>query len=59
MLIHAFMKLMDGKNEEYPYAASVVKAAGGPSGFEKDWKTEGYKNAVDKGKSQTGMVNAQ
>lgn len=36
------MKTMDGKYEEYPLAGTVVKAMGGPSGWEKAWRTEGY-----------------
>ena len=30
-LIHALMKQIDGKWNLFPYAASVVKAIGGPS----------------------------
>lgn len=58
-LVHAILKMVDGKWEEYPYAASVVKASGGPSGFEKNWKFEGFDNAKKKGIEQTQMVNAQ
>lgn len=58
-LIHAILKSVDGNWEQYPYAASVVKASGGPSGFEKNWKFEGFDNAYKKGKDQTQMVNAQ
>lgn len=58
-LIHAFCKIVDGEWEQYPYAASVVKAMGGPSGYEKNWKFEGFDNAFKKGKDQSQMVNAQ
>ena len=58
-LIHALLKSVDGNWDDYPYAASVVKASGGPSGFEKNWKFEGFDNAYKKGKDQTQMVNAQ
>lgn len=58
-LLHALFKTVDGNWQEYPYAASVVKAVGGPSGFEKNWKFEGFENAYKKGKEQTQMVNAQ
>jgi hypothetical protein len=57
-LIHALFKMLDGDWEKYPYAASVMKALGGPGGFETTWK-EGYKKAKDKGKEQTKMVNKQ
>lgn len=57
-LIHALMKQIDGKWDQFPYAASVVKAIGGPSGFEKNWKFEGFENAKKKGIEQTQMVNA-
>ena len=40
--------MIDGKWDEFPYAASVVKAVGGPGGFEKNWKMEGYENAKKK-----------
>jgi hypothetical protein len=56
-LIHAFCKTIDGDWEDYPYAASVVKAMGWPSGFEKNWKFEGYDGAYKKGKEQTQMVS--
>ncbi len=59
MLLHALFKSIDGNPEKFPYAASVVKAIGGPGWFEKDWKFEGYKNAMQKWKDQTGMVDAQ
>jgi hypothetical protein len=59
MLLHALFKSIDGNPDKFPYAASVVKAIGGPGGFEKDWKFEGTKNAIQKGKDQTTMVNAQ
>jgi hypothetical protein len=59
-LIHALFKMLDGKWwDTYPYAASVMKAMGGPSGFEKMWKFEWYENAYKKGKEQSQMVNAQ
>lgn len=58
-LIHGLLKTIDGKWDEFPYAASVVKASGGPSGFEKNWKFEGFDKAYQKGKDQTQMVNAQ
>ena len=58
-LIHALFKSIDGNPEQFPYAAGVVKSIGGPGWYEKDWKFEWYKNAVQKGKDQTGMVNAQ
>lgn len=47
-LIHAVMKSVDGNWSQYPYAASVVKAIGGPSGYEKNWKFEGFDNARKK-----------
>ena len=59
LLLHALFKSIEGNPEKYPYAASVVKAIGGPGGFEKDWKFEGTKNAIQKGKDQTTMVDAQ
>jgi hypothetical protein len=59
MLIHALFKSIDGNYEKYPYAASVVKAIGGPGAFEKDWDFEGRKNAMQKWRDQTTMVNAQ
>jgi hypothetical protein len=41
-------------------AGAVVKAMGGPSGWEKAWRTEGIKNAYDKGIRQgTDVVNAE
>lgn len=58
-LLHALFKSIDWNPEEFPYAASVVKAIGGPGGFEKDWKFEGFENAYEKWKKQTTMVNAQ
>lgn len=58
-LLHALFKSIDGNPEKYPYAASVVKAIGWPGGFEKDWKFEGTKNAMQKWRDQTTMVNAQ
>ena len=39
-LIHGLFKEIDGDWDKYPYAASVVKAIGGPGGFEKTWKFE-------------------
>lgn len=59
MLLHALFKSIDGNPDEFPYAASVVKAIWWPGWFEKDWKFEGTKNAIQKGKDQTGMVNPQ
>ena len=59
MLLHALFKSIDGDWSLYPYAASVVKAIGGPGGFERGWKMEGTKNAIQKGKDQTIGVNAQ
>lgn len=58
-LIHGLFKMIDGKWDEFPYAASVVKAVGGPGGFEKNWKMEGYENAKKKWNDQTKMVSAQ
>lgn len=58
-MIHALLKTIDGNWDKHLYAASVMKANGGPSGFEKIWKFEGYDNAYKKGKDQTQMVNAQ
>ena len=42
------MKSMDGNYDEYPLAATVVKAMGWPSGWEKAWRTEGYDWAYQK-----------
>lgn len=58
-MIHSLFKTIDGNWNDYPYAASVIKALGGPSGYEKMWKFEGYETAYKKGKDQTQMVNAQ
>jgi hypothetical protein len=58
-LIHAIMKQVDGKWDQFLYAASVVKAIGWPSGFEKNWKLEGFDNAKKKWLEQTQMVSAQ
>lgn len=58
-LLHALFKNIDGDWEQYPYAASVMKALGWPSGFEKIWKFEGFDNAMKKWKEQSQMVNAQ
>lgn len=51
-MIWWFMKSMDGNWDQYPLAATVVKAMGGPSGWEKAWRTEGYEWAYEKGKRQ-------
>jgi hypothetical protein len=58
-LIHALFKTVDGNWTDFPYAASVVKAMWGPSGFEKLWKFEWFENAKKKWIEQTQMVNAQ
>lgn len=58
-LIHAMFKLVDGKWETFPYAASVVKATGWPGGFQKTWQIDGYDSAYKKGMEQTSMVSAQ
>ena len=46
--IYGFMKIMDGQAEKYPIAAALIKASGGPSGYEKVWRTEGSENARQK-----------
>ena len=56
-LIHALMKQIDGKWNLFPYAASVVKAIGGPSWYEKNYRTEWFDSAKKKGVDQTQMVN--
>jgi hypothetical protein len=59
-MIWGFMKTMDGKYDEYPLAATVVKAMGGPSGWEKAWRTEGFDGAYEKGIRQgADTVNAK
>ncbi len=58
-LMHALMKILDGKWSEFPYAAWVVKAIGWPGGFENTWKFEGFDKAHEKWVKQTQMVNAQ
>ncbi len=58
-LLHALFKSIDGNPDQFPYAASVVKAIGGPGGYEASWHKEGTTNAIQKWKDQTRMVNAQ
>jgi hypothetical protein len=58
-LLHALFKSIDWNPDDFPYAASVVKAIGWPGGFEKMWKFEGFDGAYKKWKDQTQMVNAQ
>lgn len=59
-MIWGFMKTMDGNYEDYPVASTVVKAMGGPSGWEKAWRTEGFDGAYEKGKRQgDDTVNVQ
>lgn len=47
-MIWGFMKMMDGKSDEYPVAATLVKAMGGPSGFENAWRKDGFDGAYEK-----------
>ncbi len=54
--IYGFMKIIDGKADEYPVAAALIKASGGPGGFEKAWRTEGAEQARQKGERQAGAV---
>ena len=59
-MIWGFMKMMDGNHEKYPVAATLVKAMGGPSGFENAWRKDGFDGAYEKGIRQAGdLVNAQ
>lgn len=59
-MIWWFMKMMDGKSEEYPIAATLVKAMGGPSGFENAWRKDGFNGAYEKWVRQAGdLVNAE
>lgn len=57
--IYGFMKIIDGKADEYPIPAALIKASGGPGGFEKAWRTEGAENARQKGERQAGAVPNQ
>ncbi len=57
--IYGFMKIIDGKAEEYPIAAALIKASGGPGGFEKAWRTEWAENARQKWERQAGAVPNQ
>lgn len=41
-MIWGFLKTMDGNAADYPMAGTLVKAMGGPSGWEKAWRKEGY-----------------
>jgi hypothetical protein len=59
-MIWGFMKMMDGNSEKYPIAATLVKAMGGPSGFENAWRKDGFDGAYEKGIRQAGdLVNAE
>ncbi|NRH20659.1 hypothetical protein HOO68_01300 [Candidatus Gracilibacteria bacterium] len=59
-MIWGFMKMMDGNHEKYPVAATLVKAMGGPSGFENAWRKDGFDGAYEKGIRQAGdLVNAE
>ncbi|MBP9779455.1 hypothetical protein KBD33_02395 [Candidatus Gracilibacteria bacterium] len=50
----------DKYDPRFANAGTVVKAMGGPSGWEKAWRTEGSENAYQKGIRQGGdVVNAQ
>ena len=41
-MIWGFLKTVDGNASQYPLAGTLVKAMGGPSGWEKAWRKEGY-----------------
>ncbi len=59
-MIWGFMKTMDGNHDKYPVAATLVKAMGGPSGFENAWRKDGFDGAYEKGVRQAGdLVNAE
>ncbi|MDD2694202.1 MAG: hypothetical protein PHY14_04735 [Candidatus Gracilibacteria bacterium] len=69
-ILWGLFKIIDGKagrkpgekgyDPRFANAGAVVKAMGGPSGWEKAWRTEGIKNAYDKGIRQGGaVVNAE
>jgi hypothetical protein len=59
-MIWGFMKMMDGNYEKYPIAATLVKAMGGPSGFENAWRKDGFEGAYEKWLRQSGdLVNAE
>jgi hypothetical protein len=59
-MIWWFMKMMDGNYEKYPVAATLVKAMGGPSGFENAWRKDGFDGAYEKWLRQAGdLVNAE
>ncbi len=59
-MIWGFMKMMDGNSDKYPVAATLVKAMGGPSGFENAWRKDGFDGAYEKGIRQAGdLVNAE
>lgn len=55
-MIWWFMKWIDGNAENNPLAGALVKAMGGPSGWERSWRTEWTKNAIDKWIRQTGDI---
>lgn len=59
-MIWGFMKMMDGNYEKYPVAATLVKAMGGPSGFENAWRKDGFDGAYEKWIRQAwDLVNAE
>ncbi len=59
-MIWGFMKMMDGNHDKYPVAATLVKAMGGPSGFENAWRKDGFDGAYEKWVRQAGdLVNGE
>jgi hypothetical protein len=59
-MIWGFLKWMDGNATDNPLAWALVKAMWGPSWWERLWRSEGTKNAIEKGKRQTWDIpNAQ
>lgn len=59
-MIYGILKTLDGNFDEYPQAATIAKAMGGPSAWEKAWQTEGFKNAKEKGTRQaSSLVNVR
>lgn len=58
-LIHALFKELDGAWDKYPYAASVLKALGGPGWYENNWQNEGGAKAKEKWKKQTWGMSPQ
>lgn len=55
-MIWWFLKWMDGNAKDNPLAGALVKAMGGPSGWERAWRTDWTKNAIEKWVRQTSDI---